>query len=338
MRILVVDDDDIVQSMIKNVLVQSGYEVELASDGKQALDVLRQKDCRLVISDWEMPVMDGLELCQAVRSGDFPGYIYFILLTGHQDHEHLVEGLTTGADDFISKPFSPSELRVRIRAGERILSLETRDIAIFALAKLTESRDPETGAHLERVQNYCRVIARHLYNEKKFEEIVNPEYIRLIYITSPLHDIGKVGIPDGVLLKPGRLTEDEFEIMKTHTTIGAETLDAALKEFPNARFLQMARDIALSHHERYDGGGYPHQLAGENIPLSGRIVSLADVYDALTSKRVYKEDYAHDVAQSIIMEEAGKQFDPVIIDAFEKNMNEFVAIRERYHERDPVIV
>jgi putative two-component system response regulator len=320
------------------VLVQAGYEVMLAGDGKEALDLLRNGDCRLVLSDWEMPVMDGLELCKAVRSGELPGYIYFILLTGHRDHDHVVEGLSAGADDFISKPFSPAELRVRVRAGERILSLETRDIAIFALAKLTESRDPETGAHLERVQNYCRVVARHLFEKEKFKNLVDPEYIRLIYITSPLHDIGKVGIPDRVLLKPGRLTEEEFEIMKTHTTMGAETLEAALKKFPNAKFLQMARDIALSHHERYDGTGYPRGLNGEAIPLCGRIVSLADVYDALTSKRVYKEDYAHEVAESILLEESGKQFDPEVVEAFKANQGEFIAIRERFHEKEPVIV
>ena len=208
------------------------------------------------------------------------------------------------------------ELVARIGTAERVLSLETRDIAIFAMAKLAESRDPETGAHLERVRSYSRVIAQHLGGLDKFSKIITPEYARLIYLTSPLHDIGKVGIPDMVLLKPGRLSDREFEIMKTHTAIGAQTLDAALREFPNVDFLKMGRDIAASHHERVDGAGYPNKLAGEAIPLCGRIVALADVYDALTSRRVYKSAFSQDVARQMIISESGSHFDSDVVDVF----------------------
>jgi len=164
--------------------------------------------------------------------------------------------------------------------------------------------------------------------------VLDHEFIRLIYITSPLHDIGKVGIPDCVLLKPGRFTDEEFEVMKTHTLIGAETLEAALQRFPNAPFLEMARDIALCHHERYDGTGYPHQLSGDDIPLSARIVALADVYDALTSKRVYKEDFSHNVSESIILDGEGTQFDPRIIEAFKQTIEQFQDIREKFREEE----
>jgi putative two-component system response regulator len=224
------------------------------------------------------------------------------------------------------------ELVARIGTAERVLSLETRDIAIFVMAKLAESRDPETGAHLERVRSYSRVIAQHLGGIEKFRKIITPEYARLIYLTSPLHDIGKVGIPDMVLLKPGRLSDREFEIMKTHTTIGAQTLDAALKEFPGVKFLEMGRDIAATHHEHFDGQGYPAGLRGAAIPLCGRIVALADVYDALTSKRVYKSAFSHDNALAMIKGESFSHFDPDIVEAFVQNEARFLAIRNHYAE------
>jgi putative two-component system response regulator len=333
MRILVVDDNEIAIEVVRTTLKQAGYEVVTASNGREALDALRDGTCRLVISDWDMPEMDGLELCRAIRSaGVGSGYTYVVLLTAHDQADEKVAGLTAGADDFMAKPFNPAELLARVRSGERVLSLETRDVAIFAMARLAESRDPETGAHLERVRSYCRVLAQHMAGMEQYREAVNAEYIRLIFQTSPLHDIGKVGIPDSVLLKPGRLSDREFDIMKTHTLIGAQTLEAALRQFPGIQFLQMARDIAATHHERFDGTGYPSKLAGENIPLCGRIVALADVYDALTSKRVYKNAFAHDVAKDIILKESGTQFDPGVIEAFVQSEQQFIAVRDRYAE------
>jgi PAS domain S-box-containing protein len=207
---------------------------------------------------------------------------------------------------------------------------ETRDVVIFAMARLAESRDPETGAHIERVQSYCQALAEQLAAAGQHQSLIDPEFIHLMYRTSPLHDIGKVGIPDDVLLKPGRLSDREFEIMKTHPTIGAETLEAAMARFPNTRFLQMARDIAVTHHERFDGTGYPSRLKGEDIPLCGRIVALADVYDALTSRRVYKAAFTHHVARGIIVRESGKQFDPAIVAAFLAIEDKFEAIYKRF--------
>ena len=332
MRILIVDDNKIQLLTLRSALVKSGYEVVTAADGNEALAILRGGSCHLVISDWEMPGMDGIELCRAIRSEDLRGYIYVILLTGRNQLEEKVEGLRAGADDFICKPFDPSELLARLFTAERILSLETRDVAIFAMAKLAESRDPETGAHLERVRSYSRVLAQHMAGMEKFRDQVDAEFIRLIYLTSPLHDIGKVGIPDCVLLKPGRLSDAEFEIMKEHAAMGAKTLEAALDQFPNVKFLQMARDIAATHHERFDGTGYPAKLAGQQIPLCGRIVALADVYDALTSKRVYKDAYGHNIAKSIILKESGVHFDPDIVEAFIELEPTFIAIRGKFSE------
>lgn len=213
---------------------------------------------------------------------------------------------------------------------------ETRDVVIFAMARLAESRDPETGAHIERVQSYCQALAEQLAAPGNYQSHVDPEFIHLMFRASPLHDIGKVGIPDDVLLKPGRLSDREFEIMKTHTTIGAETLEAAMARFANTRFLRMARDIAATHHERYDGTGYPNGLKGQDIPLCGRIVALANVYDALTSRRIYKPAFTHDVARGIIVRESGKQFDPVIVAAFLAIEGRFEAIYKHFAELSSV--
>ena len=274
--------------------------------------------------------MTGIELCEEIRRGDFDGYIYVILLTSRTESSEIVAGMSAGADDFVAKPFNTAELLVRIRAGVRVLSLETREVAIFALAKLAESRDPETGRHLERVQCYSRALAQKLAQMPAMAEQIDTEYIRLIYLTSPLHDIGKVAIPDSVLRKPGVLTEAEFAIMKTHTQYGADTLEAALERFPDARFLTTARDIAASHHERWNGSGYPRGLAGEAIPLAARIVALADVYDALTSKRCYKDAFSHDHARSIIEKESGAHFDPHVVAAFLAAEEEFLQIQQQF--------
>jgi len=332
MRVLIVDDDFISLELLRNTLEDSGYAVTAADNAQRALDLIRDEGFRLVISDWEMPEMTGPELCRQVRDSSDHGYVYLILLTSHGDSEHLVEGMNAGADDFIVKPFRSPELLVRVRAGERILSLETRELVIFSMAKLAESRDQETGRHLERVQRYSRVLANQLIGHSLPNYRIESRLVQLIYQTSPLHDIGKVGIPDSVLLKPGRLSNEEFEVMKTHTTLGAETLDAALLQNPQAQFLQVARDIAMSHHERFDGKGYPQGLSGEEIPLAARIVAVADVYDALTSKRVYKGAYTHLAARGIIEKDSGSHFDPEIVKVFLDQEEEFIRIQERFSE------
>ena len=334
MRILVVDDDDIVTEILENVLTQFGHQVTSARSGREALELMRSGAYRLVILDWEMEGMSGIELCRHIRQRYSSSYVYIIMLTVRRGTQNTVEGLNAGADDFISKPFEPQELGVRIRAGERILALDSRELTIFSLAKLAESRDQETGAHLERIREYCQVLAGHLARQEKYRNRVDGEYVKLIFMTSPLHDIGKVGIPDRILLKPGPLTPDEFEIMKQHTIIGSKTLDAAVDVHPEAKFLCMAREIARSHHERYDGSGYPDGLAGENIPLCGRIVCLADVYDALTTKRVYKKAFSHEKARDIILDDTGSQFDPDIVRAFLENENRFIKIREQFMARE----
>jgi putative two-component system response regulator len=334
MDVLVVDDEAISRQTVEHTLREAGYRVTTARDGEEALLLLQEHSHQLVVSDWQMPRMDGLELCRAIRQADLRRYVYFIMLTSSDQITDTISGFETGVDDYIAKPFNPSELQVRVNVGRRIVELETSQMTIFALAKLAESRDPETGAHLERVRNYCRALAAQLQADSKFRKTVDNEFLQLIYQTSPLHDIGKVAIPDAILLKPGRLTPEEFEVMKTHALRGAETLDAALQEFPNAKFLRMARDIALTHHEKYDGSGYPCGLTGEQIPLCGRIVAVADVYDALTSQRVYKSAMRHEEAKDLIVNDSGRHFDPVVVEAFLKAESKFLAIRSQYTDDD----
>jgi len=330
MRILVVDDQEIDREMLAAVLSDAGYDVFEAGNGQQALDILRQGSVRLVITDWNMPEMSGLQLCQEIRIGGLPTYTYVIILTSRAEHADRIDALSQGADDFLSKPFDPDELLLRVKVAARILSLETRHAATFALAKLAESRDPETGQHLERIRAYSWILGRELATA---DSRIDPTFIENIYLTSPLHDIGKVGIPDSVLLKPDSLTQQEFEIMKTHTTIGARTLDATLQQYPEVTYFQMARDIAYSHHEWFDGTGYPRGLSGEEIPLCGRIVALADVYDALTSKRVYKDVVEHEVAKRLILGENGSHFDPVVAEAFVRAEEQFVGVRALYDDQ-----
>ncbi len=324
-----VDDDLVSAELLKHTLTEYGYDVTLAQNGQEALELIRTGLYRLVVSDWEMPRMSGVDLCREIRRRSSSGYTYVILLTSNCGTQSVVAGLSAGADDFISKPFHPEELQVRLRVGERVLSLESRDLIIFSLAKLAESRDVETGTHLERMREYSRILADEL-TKMDLPEKPDGQYVQLIHLTSPLHDIGKVGIPDRVLLKPGRLTNDEFEIMKQHTVIGGQTLDAAAGVRPDTDFLQIARDIAWTHHEWYNGEGYPRGLKGDNIPLCGRIVTLADVYDALTTKRVYKDAFSHETAKATIVSRCGEQFDPTVVQAFLACEQDFIEVLDRF--------
>jgi putative two-component system response regulator len=334
MRILIVDDDELSLAILEGVLDEMGYQVERACNGREAIEKLRSGEIHIVITDWEMPEMNGLELCRAIRADDFAGYIYIIMLTSRDGGQQKVEGLHAGADAFLVKPLNTEEMIVSLKTAERILSLETRDLAMFALAKLSESRDPETGAHIERVQSYARVVANYLSKTEKHRGTIDAEFIRLIHQTSPLHDIGKVAIPDSILLKPGKLTDDEMAIMRTHVTIGAQTLDASRQRFPNVRFLQIARDITMSHHERWDGTGYPEKLKGDQIPLAARIVAVADVYDALTSRRVYRDAMTHVQAKTYILRERGLHFDPDVVEAFIQTERQFITIREQFKDEE----
>lgn len=210
----------------------------------------------------------------------------------------------------------------------------TRDVAIISLSALAESRDNETGAHILRTQEYIRALANYLSQFGQHKALLTPSYIELLYKSAPLHDVGKVGIPDSILLKPGKLTDEEFEIMKGHPEIGAQALSMAEKQLGSNSFLQLAKEISLTHHEKWDGSGYPNQLSGQDIPLSGRLMAIADVYDALISERVYKKAFSHEKAKAIILEGNGSHFDPELVDAFLAIEHEFVAIADKYRDME----
>lgn len=330
MKILIVDDE-IVSRRKMDLLVRSlGHETFVTSDGAEGWETWKKERTRMVITDWMMPRMDGLELCRKIREAEGSQYIYIIMVTSREDINDLVKGMDAGADDFITKPFIKEELAVRIRAGQRISGFESRDIVIFSLARLVESRDSETGNHLERIRHYCKALTKAILKSDNPPKEIDTLFLDNIFLTSPLHDIGKIGIPDYILLKPGELDDQEFQIMKRHSVIGFETLNEALEKYPKADYLRMSAEIALSHHERFDGTGYPNGLKGEEIPLSARIVALADVYDALVTKRIYKEAYQHDVAKSIIEKEREKDFDPIVVDAFLSCEDKFLEISQRF--------
>lgn len=330
MKILIADDE-ITSRLKTNQLIKSlGYQPLIAQNGRQALEMWREERPRVVITDWMMPEMDGVELCSQIRQIESNQYTYIIMVTSRDSPHDLALAMEHGVDDFISKPFLKQELAARLRPAIRIVNLQTRDLVIFSMAKLAESRDPETGNHLERMRHYSVMLARTIAASQDRPAELDDEFIENIFQTSPLHDIGKVGIPDYILLKPDRLDDAEFEIMKTHTLLGYDTLNAAFKKYPGAIYLRMSAEIALSHHEKYNGTGYPNGIKGDAIPLSARIVALADVYDALVSKRVYKKAMPTDIARNIILKEKGVHFDPMVVGAFVASEQEFIYTHEQF--------
>ena len=330
MNVLVVDDDEIALAIASKAIVSDGHQIFTAEDGFEALDVLRSNDIQVVISDWNMPRMNGLELCKRIRSEVLGKFIYVMFVTARTGKEDLLTGLSAGADDFITKPFEPAEMILRVRNAERIFSRETTALTLFSMAKLAESKDTDTGFHLERIREYARILAEQIILTTGDTLKLPIRFPEMMFQTSPLHDIGKVGIPDYVLLKPGSLSDGEWQVMKRHTEIGAETLDAVLQQYPGADYLRIARDIAWSHHERWDGSGYPRGLKGEEIPLAARIIAVADVYDAITMKRVYKRALPHEVASGLIHEGSGTIFDPMVVAAFQSVEARFLEVKESF--------
>lgn len=332
-KVLIVDDAPENIHVLMETLKDT-YTIIAAVRGDKALKLAEADPLPdIILLDVMMPDMDGYEVCTRLKSNEKTHDIPVVFITALTAENNEYRGLELGAVDYITKPFSPDLVRARIRnhlelkwhrdhleklVKERTRELElTQEATIESMGTLAEFRDPETGGHIKRTQHYLSALAEQLKNHPRFREFFQEKTEHLLYISAPLHDIGKVAIPDSILMKPGKLTEEEFEIMKKHTLYGRDAIRATSGKLGKREtFLHIAEEIAHTHHEKWDGTGYPQGLKGEAIPISGRLMALADVYDALISKRVYKPPFSHEKAFSIILEGSGTHFDPDVVDAF----------------------
>ncbi|MGE8335113.1 response regulator [Pseudomonas laurylsulfatiphila] len=356
--VLVVDDtpDNL---MLMTDLLKDRYRVKAANSGEAALRVLQSNPLPdLILLDIMMPGLSGHDVARQLQKDPRTRQIPIIFLTALASMENEIQGLELGAVDYITKPISPplvlarvqTQLKIKAAADflrdqndflEQEVQRRTRevmaiqDVTIQAMASLAETRDNETGNHIRRTQHYVKLLAELLRDHPRFSQFLNDDSIRQLFRSAPLHDIGKIGIADHILLKPGRFTPEEFEIMKTHTTLGRDAIQRAEDQLGlSVDFLRMAKEIAYSHQEKWDGSGYPQGLAGEEIPMSARLMAVADVYDALISRRVYKAGMPHEQAVEIIRQGRAIHFDPDVCDVFLANAEQFHVIAERFADSD----
>ena len=355
--LLIVDDVPANLGVLGHLLRDAGYQVKAANTGRAALHYAAQEpQPALILLDVMMPEMDGYEVMKHLRQDPATCEIPVIFLTALDNARDEERGFQHGAADYITKPIKPDVVLARVRNQllARLAQVWLRDqnaaleaevvrrmheneliqtVSIRALAHLAETRDPETGNHILRTQNYVRLLATRLRDHPRFVDMLDDIYIKMLAHSAPLHDIGKVGIPDSILQKPGKLTAEEWLIMQTHAKLGSDAIELAEQDIDQpVEFLALAKEVARWHHERWDGRGYPDGLAEDAIPLSARLMTLADVFDALVSKRVYKEAMPSDEAREIIAAERGRQFDPDITDAFLSGFNEFIAIANQHRD------
>ncbi|WP_415720953.1 response regulator [Photobacterium ganghwense] len=355
--------DDIPENLtLMYQLFKDDYKVKGANSGVRGIAVAESVNPDLILLDIMMPEMDGYEVCRRLKHNPVTRDVPVIFLTAKVDRIDEQKGLEMGAVDYVTKPINPEIVKARVKthvalkiasdllkgkneALEKEVERRTseilrqreelhaiQDVAFYAMVSLAETRDNETGNHIRRTQTYIKLLAEKLRENPGYSTDLDDNTIGLFYKSAPLHDIGKIGIPDNILLKKGKLTPEEFDVMKTHTTIGFEAIENAEKiSGQPMKFLKCAKEIAYSHHEYWDGSGYPQGLAGNNIPLSARLMAVADVYDALISKRVYKPAFTHQDAVQLILSGKGTQFDPDIVDAFIEIADELYEVSLRYN-------
>lgn len=357
--ILAVDDTPDNLLLITGLL-KDNYHVRVANGGERAIKIAQSDNPPdLILLDIMMPDIDGYEVCRRLKADEKTNNIPIIFLTAKTEIEDETRGLEIGAVDYITKPISPPIVLARVKTHlalkrmqdflrdqnaylesevkkrtEEVVAIQ--DVTIHAMASMAETRDNETGNHIRRTQHYVKLLAEKLRTHPHFVKFLDDDKtIEMLFKSAPLHDIGKVGIPDAILLKPDRLTKEEFEVMKSHTTLGRDAIIHAEKNLGiEVPFLQYAKEIAYSHQEKWDGSGYPQGLSGEDIPISARLMAVADVYDALISRRVYKMPMPHDEAVKIMLAGKGLHFDPDVIDAFMECQAEFKAIGEKYSDSE----
>jgi putative two-component system response regulator len=327
-RVLVVDDTPKNIQLLASVLKANGYEVGFAVDGYKALEALQRERYDLVLLDVMMPGMDGFTVCRKIKEDPALQPIPVIFTTALNDTESIVKGFEVGGADYITKPFNTVELLARVRSQIQLKRLQDKEIEatqreiIFTMGAIAETRSQETGNHVRRVAEYSYLLAKlHGMSDEDAERL---------QMASPMHDIGKVGIPDSILNKPGKLTAEEWETMKTHSQLGYEMLRHSQRPI-----LKTAALVALEHHEKWNGTGYPRGLRGEEISLEGRITALADVFDALGSDRCYKKAWELDRILDLFREERGQHFDPTLTDLFFEHLDRFLELRERFP--DPTV-
>ncbi len=348
-RITIVDDTPANLDVLSSILENQGYEVAQFPRASLALKAAEIDPPDLFMLDIMMPEMTGFELCERLKSRPATADIPVLFLSALNDLDDKVKAFTVGGVDYITKPFQEKEVLARVHTHltlkqmrekvmeynhrlESMVNERMKDVydsqraTLSAISTLAEWRDEDTGTHIERTKKFCRILAQDLAKQPGFDWLTRSSFIDIISHAAPLHDIGKVGIPDTILLKPGRLTPEEFEAMKTHTVIGARILETVQKTYPKNSFIDTGIKLARSHHEKWNGSGYPDGLKGTDIPLEGRIMAIADVYDALRSKRPYKEPVSHEEAADLILHESGAHFDPVLVECFCRHETQFDSI------------
>lgn len=355
--VLIVDDEVANLSLVSAIL-RDHYQLRIAKDGARAITQTQHEPPDLILLDILMLGISGYDVCRLLKADSLTRHIPVIFLTSQADTQDEQLGLALGAVDYITRPINPGILLSRVRAHladaayrrtERVnnayLEYEVlkrtrqlsamQDLTTLAMASLSETRDVDTGKHLRRTQNYVRALANQLRRKGLHQAFLSDEVVEFLYKCAPLHDIGKVGIPDRILLKPGRYEPEEFEIMKRHPTLGRDALQSAYSMAGDSSgFFEIAMELVYGHHEKWDGSGYPQGLAGTDIPLAARIMALADVYDALISTRIYKPGMRHEDAAEIIVQGSGTHFDPDLVEAFLELAFEFRAIADRYADSD----
>ncbi|MES2298010.1 MAG: HD domain-containing phosphohydrolase [Pseudomonadota bacterium] len=355
-KVLVVDDDSAILALIREQL-QDHYEVALADGAREALHMARGVPApALIVLDAAMPEMSGFGVCRQLKADPATAAIPVIFLTDQGHPEEESRAFAEGASDYVRKPFEAPVLRARVAAQlelhrnralladqarhlEQLVATRTaeleqmHDATILAMASLAETRDSDTCNHIRRTQHYVVALARKLAQDARFGAELSEANIALLYRAAPLHDIGKVGVPEAILLKPGRLTDEEYEVMKMHTVYGRDAILDVEKHFgASSNFLRYAGQIAYSHQERWDGSGYPQGLKGEAIPLSARLMAVADVYDAMISRRVYKPAFTHETALELIRQGRGEHFDPDVVDAMLMIEEQIMEIAARFSD------
>ena len=346
---MLIDDVPENLKLLHELLQSEGYRIVPFTKGSMALKAAKRQPPDLILLDITMPEMSGFEVCGQLKQDDRLQDVPVLFISALNDSADKIAAFSAGGVDYITKPFQEKEVLARVKTHlklhglqmelekhnlhlesmvlEKVKEISDSQIAIImALSQLAEHRDEDTGAHIERTRIYCKKIAEKLRDKGCYLEIIDDAFIMNLYYAAPLHDVGKIIIPDAILLKPAKLSEEEFKIMKTHAAMGALHLLRVKESYPQNAFITMGIDLTRSHHEKWDGAGYPDGLFGQEIPLSGRIMALADVYDALRSKRPYKEAFSHEKSSRIILEDAGAHFDPLIVEAFISLEVEFDAI------------